>query len=102
MRIRILHNQVTSQTLDFKLLEASMTLNELGSELNKMYSNSNDGEAVAMIHLFGIKFAKEIIESRESMKSIAMAANIRDSYATEISKGVKLSKFVGLKTKLNI
>ncbi|PLA74975.1 hypothetical protein CYQ88_03500 [Hydrogenovibrio sp. SC-1] len=47
-----------------------------------------------MIHLFGIKYATEIKNSNESMKSIEKAANINESYATEISKGVKLSKFV--------
>jgi hypothetical protein len=74
-----------------------MTLNELAAQLNQMYFNSNDGEAVAMIHLFGIKYANEIRDSKVSMKSIAKAANINESYATEISKGVKLSKFVLVK-----
>ncbi len=52
------------------------------------------GEAVAMIHLFEIKYASEILSSGESKKAIAKEAGIPDSYATEISKGVKLSKFV--------
>lgn len=71
-----------------------MDLQELGSILNTMYFDSEDGEAVAMIHLFGIKYAKEIVESGESKTAIAKAAGIPDSYSTEISKGVKLSKFV--------
>ncbi len=71
-----------------------MTLQELGQKLNEMYFNSEDGEAVAMIHLFGIKYASEIIRSGESKAAIAKAANIRASYATEISKDVKLAKFV--------
>lgn len=74
-----------------------MTLNELGNKLNEMYFNSKEGEAVAMIHLFGIKYAVEITSSGESKVAIANAAGIRDSYATEISKGVKLSKFVEVK-----
>ena len=71
-----------------------MTLQELGEKLNEMYFDSEDGEAVAMIHLFGIKFASEITNSRESKAAIAKAAGIPNSYATEISKGVKLAKFV--------
>jgi len=71
-----------------------MTLQELGQKLNEMYFNSEDGEAVAMIHLFGIKYASEINRSGESKAAIAKAADIRASYATEISKGVKLAKFV--------
>ena len=46
--------------------EHVMTLQELGQKLNEMYFNSEDGEAVAMIHLFGIKYASEIIRSGES------------------------------------
>lgn len=44
-----------------------MTLSELGAKLHDMYFNSNDGEAVAMVHLFGIKYANEIENSNESM-----------------------------------
>ena len=71
-----------------------MDIYELGQKLNDMYFNSNEGEAVAMIHLFAIKYAKEIKATGKSMKEIAKAGGIRESYGTEISKGVKLSKFV--------
>ena len=71
-----------------------MQLKGLGEVLHDMYFNSKDGEAVAMIHLFAVKYAEEIKASGESMKAIANAAGIPESYGTEISKGVKLSKFV--------
>ena len=71
-----------------------MQLKGLGEVLHDMYFNSEDGEAVAMIHLFAVKYAEEIKASGESMKAIANAAGIPESYRTEISKGVKLSKFV--------
>ena len=74
-----------------------MTLQQLGERLHEMYFKSKDGEAVVMIHLFGIKYASEIKQSRESMKAIAIAAGIQQSYGTEISKGVKLSQFVNVK-----
>lgn len=74
-----------------------MTLQQLGEKLNKMYFESKDRETAAMVHLFGIKYASEIKESGASMKSIAKAAGISESYGTEISKGVKLSKFVMVK-----
>jgi len=35
-----------------------MTLQELADILHEMYFESDDGEAVAMIHLFGIKYAE--------------------------------------------
>lgn len=71
-----------------------MDLRELGEKLHDMYFNSEDGEAVAMIHLFAIKYADSIKASGKSMKEIAKAGGIRESYGTEISKGVKLAKFV--------
>lgn len=71
-----------------------MTINELGNALSNMYHNAPKGEAVAMIHLFGIKYAKELKQSRFSKKEIARAANIRESYGTEISKGMKLASYV--------
>lgn len=74
-----------------------MTLQQLGEILNKMYFGSKDGETAAMVHLFGIKYAIEIKELGTSMKAIAKTAGIRESYGTEISKGVKLAQFVVLK-----
>jgi len=71
-----------------------MTLQELGKVLHDMYTNSDEGESVAMIHLFGIKYADEINRLDISKKEIAIAAGINSSYGTEISKGVKLSKYV--------
>ena len=71
-----------------------MDLYELGNILNKMYSSAPKGEAVAMIHLFGIKFSQEIKELDYSAKRIAKAADINESYGTEISKGVKLAQYV--------
>lgn len=37
-----------------------MTLNELADTLSDMYQNAPHGDSVAMIHLFGIKYALEI------------------------------------------
>jgi len=71
-----------------------MTLKELGEKLNKMYNNAPTGDSVAMIHLFGIKYANEISISQFSKKDIAIAGKIPESYGTEISKGVNLAKYV--------
>ncbi|WP_418604604.1 hypothetical protein [Hwangdonia sp.] len=74
-----------------------MTLNQLGAALSNLYHNAPKGEAVAMIHLFGIKYAKELQENNFSKKEIAKAANIPESFGTEISKGIKLAKYVTVK-----
>lgn len=71
-----------------------MNENELGRILGEMYKNAEEGEMVTMIHLFGIKYAEEIRESGIAAKDIAEAAKIQPSYGTEISKGVRLSRYV--------
>jgi len=71
-----------------------MTLNELGEKLHEMYSDAPKGDAVAMIHLFGIRYANEIKIGNYSKKDIANAARIPESYGTEISKGVKLAQYL--------
>ena len=77
-----------------------MTKIDLAQELNKMYYNAPKGEKVAMIHLFGIKFSEEIKECSCSTKEIAKAADINESYGTEISKGVKLGHYVDIKPNI--
>jgi 5-methylcytosine-specific restriction protein B len=74
-----------------------MELQELGNILKDMYFNSPEKETVAMIHLFGIKYEKEISTLGSSFKDIAKAAGINESYGTEISKGAKLAKYVTIK-----
>ncbi|EMS33587.1 hypothetical protein C943_04466 [Mariniradius saccharolyticus AK6] len=63
-----------------------------------MYNNAQKGEAVAMIHLFGIKYAKQIHEGKYSIKDIIDISGIHKSFSTELSKGIKLAKYVSFKT----
>lgn len=71
-----------------------MTLSELGKKLSKMYNNAPKGDAVAMIHLFGIKYVNEIKQSNYSKKDIIEQSGISTSYLTELNKGVKLAEYV--------
>jgi hypothetical protein len=71
-----------------------MTLSELGKKLSKMYNNEPKGDTVAMIHLFGIKYANEINQSNYSKKDIIEQSGISTSYLTELNKGVKLAEYV--------
>ena len=70
-----------------------MTAHELGSILNEMYNNAPDKDQVAMIHLFAIKYAHEII-GKHTATDIVKASGINPSYATEVNKGLRLSKYV--------
>ena len=71
-----------------------MTLNELSGKLSEMYNDAPKGDSVAMIHLFGIKYANEIKESNYSKKDIIEQSGISASYLTELTKGVKLAEYV--------
>lgn len=74
-----------------------MTKEKLAAELKDMYNNSLKGDATTMILLFGVKYAKELKECGVSMKEIAEFSEIGSSYQTEISKGIRLSKYDRLK-----
>lgn len=71
-----------------------MSIKELGGKLREMYTYASKGEAVAMIHLFGIKYATEINNSEYSKKDIIKASGIPESYLAELTKGVKLAEYV--------
>ena len=71
-----------------------MTTKELGLELREMYLNAPKGDAVAMIHLFGIKYADEISNFENAKNEIIQVSGISQSYNTELSKGIKLAKYV--------
>lgn len=71
-----------------------MTLKELGSTLRKLYEEAPKGDAVAMIHSFGIRYATEIKASEFSKKDIISQSGISTSYLTELAKGVKLAEYV--------
>ena len=74
-----------------------MDIDQLVAKLKEMYCQADRGEEVAMIHLFGIKYAREL--GRIPSTEIARRAKLRDttSYHVEISKGRKLAKFVDVK-----
>lgn len=74
-----------------------MPFETLGKLLHDAYFNALEGEKVTMIHLFGIRYADEIECCGASCRDIAIKACIKESYATEISKGVRLAKYVTVK-----
>ncbi|WHY87065.1 hypothetical protein QNH39_04165 [Neobacillus novalis] len=71
-----------------------MTVNELGGILKQMYNSAPHGYQVANIHLFGIKYASIIHRNNYKVSDIINISGLNRSYATEVSKGIKLSKYV--------
>jgi hypothetical protein len=70
---------------------------ELANKLRSMYDSARRNEAVCQINLFGIMYAKDIQDGGYSLKHIVELSGISKGYLTEISKGIKLSKYVVLK-----
>lgn len=77
-----------------------MTEKELIITLKEMYDNALTGEQVASIHLFGIKYVNEL--KNKNIKNIAMSATGKESYFSEINKGMKLSSLLAQNNLIKI
>lgn len=74
-----------------------MEIEELSAILKEKYVNAPKNEQVANIHLFGIEYAEIIKKNNYKIIEIIRLAEMKESYKVELSKGIKLSKFVTLK-----
>jgi len=74
-----------------------MTKQDLASELKSMYENAPKGDSTTMIRLFGIKYSEDLKNCTCSMSEIAELAEIGVNYHAEISKGIRLAKYVRIK-----
>ncbi len=73
-----------------------MTVEEAAKALKAMYAEGQlDRSQAAKVHLFGIKYARYL--DGMPLKEIAARAAIPVTYATEIRKGISLSKYVDTK-----
>lgn len=68
------------------------TLEELGQLLRSMYEQADSGMQVCAIHSFGIKYGKAILANGYKVPAIIKAAGMKDSYYTELTKGINLYK----------
>lgn len=67
---------------------------ELAALLRAMYDGAKRNEAACQVHLFGIKYAKELQECGCPLKEIVQLSGISMGYLSEVSKGVKLAQYV--------
>lgn len=73
----------------------SKTIIELGSILADMYTNAPNKEQVTMIHFFGVKYAEDI--QKVGIREVIEQSGIHSTYRTELTKAVKLAKYVSPK-----
>lgn len=74
-----------------------MTALQLGLKLKEMYETDGVNKTT-MIHLFGIIYADEIRNAGIKPIEIVKAAQMPESYSTEVNKGMNISKYVELKS----
>ena len=74
-----------------------MKIEEAARVLRDMYDKAPAGERAISIHLFGIKYAKEI--GSMSPEELVVRANLPVSYCDVIRKMIKLEKYV--KSRVN-
>lgn len=81
-----------------------MDIKTLSQILADNYNDAYNGEMVAQIHLFGIKYGKIIKLNGFTAKEIINNTGINESYVAELNKGIKLSNFLELpdEDELNI
>ncbi len=76
------------------------TVEKLGKELKSMYDSAETGMQVCSIHVFGIKYGKEIISHGFKPLEIVKAAGLQDSYYTELNKALNIYKALGLNMQM--
>ena len=74
------------------------TVDELGTILKEMYGNAEDKMQVASIHIFGIKYGKNIIENEFKAPDIIKAAGLNESYSTELQKALNIYRCLNKNT----
>ena len=65
---------------------------EAADTLREMYRNARKGEMLVQIHLFGIKYAKQL--QGLSLSEVVSQAGLSSTYVTEVNKGRNLAKYV--------
>ena len=73
-------------------IPGELSLEELGAILKRMYENPNSSSQTNAIRMFAIKYGKIIEKNGYTANAITTAAGIKDSYYTEVSKGINIYK----------
>ena len=71
---------------------------KLANILREFYDKAKRKQTILMIDLFGIEYGNTIRKNDFSIKRIVQLSEIGDSYITEVTKAVKLSEYVNIKT----
>lgn len=73
-----------------EVIDKAYTLQQLGNILGQMYGSAEDKMKVASIHIFGIKYGKNIIQKEFRASDIIKEAGLNESYSTELQKALNI------------
>lgn len=76
------------EVIEMDSLDRKHTIEQLGEVLAQMYNNASNKPA--SVHMFGLKYGKEITESDYAISAIVAAAGIPAAYKEEVRKGIKI------------
>ncbi len=71
-----------------------MTQKELAEILRQRYDSAKRNEASMAVHMFGIEYGELIKKLGYKVSEIVSMAGMEHGYASEVSKGIKLSSVV--------
>lgn len=83
---------------DTEITDKEYTLQQLGTILKDMYDNAEDKMQVASIHIFGIKYGKNILEKNFRALDIIKESGLNDSYSTELQKALNIYRCLNKNT----
>jgi len=75
-------------------VEKDYSAQELGAILNQMYGTAGENLKVASIFMFGLKYAKQIIENKHLLSEILTNAGMSSSYSAELNKSLNIYKCI--------
>ena len=93
------HDMVRNTYIDnAEICYNEYSLQQLGNILKEMYGNAEDKMQVASIHIFGIKYGKNIIGNEFKAADIIKAAGLNESYSTELQKALNIYRCLNKNT----
>jgi len=81
-----------------EIIVKEFTLQQLGEVLRDMYNNAEDKMQVASIHIFGIKYGKNILEKNFRAPDIIKESGLNDSYSIELQKALNIYRCLNKNT----
>lgn len=71
-----------------------MDIHDLAHILHSMYEKAKRKETVCQVNLFGVIYASEIEKCQCTIKDLVRLSGLNMGYIAEVSKGIRLSKYV--------